>query len=106
MSYPHKDDEDRAAHIKGLRDLADFLEANPDVPVGRYNEVKLQYSVSAYSPWKRDYEAARIEVDRVARLINRDATDDDDKRSRRRETTRRFGPVYYLAIAIEELDES
>lgn len=94
--------EYRAAYIKGLRDVADFLEANPDVPIGAHKTTRVQYSVSAYRPWITDFPAACAEVERVADLINRETTETGEPGEGWCETERHFGPVSYSAVAIEK----
>ena len=81
---------ERQAIISGLRQLADYLEYNPDVPAPGYSDVL------AFSP---DGECAgmRAEIDAIAGRIGVEA----------RETVcghyvaaRSFGPVEYRAVAI------
>ena len=83
---------ERAALIGGFRELADYLESNPDVPAPGYSDVL------AFPP---DGECAgmRAEIDVIAERIGVEA----------RETagghyvaTRSFGPVEYRAVAICE----
>ena len=81
---------ERAALIGGFRELADYLESNPDVPAPGYSDVL------AFPP---DGECAgmRAEIDVIAERIGVEA----------RETVgghyvaaRSFGPVEYRAVAI------
>lgn len=44
MSFYQADDPSRAALIKGLRDFADYLEANPDIPASSASELSVQLS--------------------------------------------------------------
>lgn len=104
MSWAKKG-EDRAAHIKGLRDLADWLEANPDIPIGASNQTALQYSIAAYGDWKHDFHAACNELNRVAALIGEDVIDIGAPGSGWRKVKRTFGPVAYQAVAIERKAE-
>lgn len=104
MSWEKKG-EDRAAHIKGLHDLADWLEANPNIPIGANHETTLQYSIVAYGTWKYDFPAACRELDRVAALIGEDVTDLGEPGSGWRKAKRCFGPVSYQAVAIERKAE-
>ena len=74
--------------IAGLRDLADFLEQHPDVPVNSFTTVA--YSVdNRAEPGKR-----RPEVDRIAEILDVDAADDGHYRA-----SRMFGPVEYVAVS-------
>lgn len=79
----------RAEFIAGLRRLADFLAANPKVPVPSYAEINVHASGSD--------EEQRATVDRIAALIDRPATDGVHYA-----TARDFGPVTYRAVAIPE----
>jgi hypothetical protein len=53
--------------IAGLRNMASWLEANPDVPVGAHDFVRLQYCAGVYIG---EIAASRAEVDRVAVLLD------------------------------------
>lgn len=88
MSNPTQPDP-RQAVIDGLRDLADFLEANPDVPVNGRHGI-------AYSAVVGSDDADRAEVDRVAALLDVKATDDQGHYI----ASRYFGPIQYRAVAI------
>jgi hypothetical protein len=88
MTYA--ENSERAALIGGFRELADYLESNPDVPAPGYSDVL------AFPP---DGECAgmRAEIDVIAERIGVEA----------RETVRghyvaarSFGPVEYRAVAI------
>jgi len=83
---------ERQALISGLRELADYLESNPDVPTPGYSDVL------AFPPGG-DCAGMRAEIDAIAERIGTKA----------RETvrghyvaTRSFGPVEYRAVAICE----
>jgi hypothetical protein len=91
MNY-YANDEQRVRLVAGLRDLADFLDQNPDVPV----------------PWETDLlvfpsEASDAEIfaeiDTIAELIGSTASDEGSPRGHY-STVRDFGPVRYRAIAI------
>jgi hypothetical protein len=91
MNY-YGNDEERVRLIAGLRDLANFLDQNPDVPV----------------PWRADVvvfptEASDTEmfaeIDTIAVLIGSDASDADSPRGHY-SAVRIFGPVQYRAVAI------
>lgn len=75
--------------IAGLRALADFLEANPHVPVSRDPEVLY------FASRGRDVEAAVREVDRVAGLIGVPS----GQRSTAHVAARVFHGVRYEAVA-------
>ncbi|MFC4535292.1 hypothetical protein [Sphaerisporangium dianthi] len=56
---------DRLAYINGLRDLADFLDTNPDIPTP-------EGMVTAYCFPHGTDEDIRAQVDQVARLLGSD----------------------------------
>jgi hypothetical protein len=65
MSFYQADDRERAALIKGLRDCADWLEANPDIPATSAREIPVQLSAGGTDAEKQqDIEdlAALMEV--------------------------------------------
>jgi hypothetical protein len=81
---------ERAALIGGFRELADYLESNPDVPAPGYSDVL------AFPP-DGDCAGMRAEIDVIAKRIGVEA----------RETVRghyvaarSFGPIQYRAVAI------
>ncbi len=82
---------ERQALISGLRELAGFLETNPDVPAPAYADILV------FPPHDSDTEN-QIEIDIIASLIG---SGTEISRFRRHYTTsRRFGPVGYRAVAI------
>lgn len=91
MNY-YGNDEERVRLIAGLRDLANFLDQNPDVPV----------------PWRADVlvfptDASDAEmfaeIDTIAELIGSAASDADSPRGHY-SAVRNFGPMHYRAVAI------
>jgi hypothetical protein len=81
----------RQSLISGLRDLADFLESNPDVPAHAYIDVLV------FPPSASDDEKRR-EVDVIASLISAGTATSSPRRHCT--TSRRFGPVEYRVVAI------
>lgn len=81
---------DRAAYVAGLRELADYLEATPDLPVPSSTGASVH-------PDGGDVQA-RAEVDRVAAILG--AVPETRANGDHYTVTRRFGPVTYQAIAI------
>ncbi|MFI0486790.1 hypothetical protein [Actinomadura sp. 9N215] len=81
--------------ITGLRALADFLEANPGVPVNEYGH---DFHFSARTS---DDASAVALVDRTAALLGVDVTDDRD-RGRHYIATRTFGRITYRIVHIPE----
>src|SRR6266702_8442226 len=82
---------ERQALISGLRELAGFLESNPDVPAPAYTDI-LVFPPSASDAGKRR------EVDVIASLIG--SGTETFSSHRHYQTSRRFGPVEYRAVAI------
>lgn len=91
MNY-YANDEQRVRLIAGLRDLADFLDQNPDVAVPRRADLLV------FPPEASDAEMF-AEIDTIAELIGSTASDADSPRGHY-SAVRDFGPVQYRAIAI------
>jgi hypothetical protein len=90
VTYANADE--RNGLISGLRDLADFLEGMPEVPVPRFADVLV------FPPVSTDKEM-KEEVDRIAALIDTRVSDqigDDGHYT----ASRKFGPVQYEAVGI------
>ncbi|WP_084959570.1 hypothetical protein [Thermoactinospora rubra] len=83
----------RTALITGLRDLADFLEANPDVPASPYS-----LTFNTFPAKGPDAEMC-AEVDKVAALLGSEI-DPDHLPHGHYTTVRWFGPVEYRFTAI------
>jgi hypothetical protein len=82
---------ERKALISGLRELAGFLESNPDVPVpASTGLIVFPSSVSD--------DGKRREVDVIASLIGSETVTYSSHRHYA--ASRRFGPVEYRAVAI------
>ena len=88
----YANDEQRVRLIAGLRDLADFLDRNPDVPAPR------EADLLVFPPDASDAEMF-AEVDTIAVLIGSPASDSDSPRGHY-SAVRSFGPVQYRAVAI------
>lgn len=82
---------ERQALISGLRALADFLEGNPDVPAPAYTDVLV------FPPPSPD-AGKRHEIDVIASRVGSQTETTSSRRHY--QTSRRFGPVEYRAIAI------
>jgi hypothetical protein len=82
---------ERQAFISGLRELATFLESNPEVPAPKYTDALV------FPPHASDAEN-RSEIDVIASRIGSE-TQTSAARSHYT-TSRRFGPVEYRAVAI------
>ena len=83
---------DREAIVAGLRQLADWLERNPDMPLGLYPDVELKVFV------REDSEAASAaEVERIADLIGVQPRHN----GRHYHATKTFGPASYDVVACD-----
>jgi hypothetical protein len=93
MSY-YANDQDRVRLIAGLRDLAEFLDRNPQVPVPRYADLLVFPS--------RGTDAEMFaEVDAIAEQIGVTASQNDTP-DRHYIASRYFGPVQYRAVTIPQ----
>ena len=90
MSY-YANSEERARLIAGLRELADFLDDDLQIPAPRYTDL-LAF------PTGSDAEIF-AEIDAIAERIGTIASDADSP-SGHYSAVRRFGPVQYRAVAI------
>ena len=90
MNY-YANDEQRVRLIAGLRDLADFLDQNPDVPVPRRADLLV------FPPEASDAEMF-AEIDTIE-VIGSTASDADSPRGHY-SAVRDFGPLQSRAIAI------
>lgn len=84
-------DDRRAAVIRGLRDLADFLETHPEVPVS-FGANHIAYHARGTD------EAKRADIDRIAKILGVTPTDHNGHY----DTRRQFGAVAYEACAIQD----
>ncbi|MFI0425257.1 hypothetical protein [Spongiactinospora sp. 9N601] len=83
----------RTALISGLRDMADFLHDNPNIPVPRSD-----VSVLHFPAWAQDAEMC-AHVDHIAALLGTEI-DQEDAAYGHYSTGIRFGPVEYRAVAV------
>jgi hypothetical protein len=90
MTYANA--EERSGLVSGLRELADFLEQNPEVPAPRWADLMV------FPPASTDQEM-KAEIDMIAVFIGagiKDGTADDGHYT----TARGFGAVQYRAVGI------
>ena len=85
----------RAQTIAGLRELADYLEAHPGVPV-----CALGWDLSVF-PQLPTEALTRAEVDRIAAVLGVPVCDETD-RGGHYTVTRSFGLVSYRAVCIPD----
>jgi hypothetical protein len=84
--------DERAWLIAGLRELADYLDGNPQIPTPRQTDLLV-------FPMDGTDAEMFAEVDSIAVLIGVTASDADSPHGHYR-AIRDFGPVQYRAIAI------
>jgi hypothetical protein len=77
--------------IAGLRMLADFLADNPEVPVPPSVDMLVFPPFASDSAKRREIDAIAAHIDSVTRTFSS---------YRHYQTSRRFGPVEYRAVAI------
>jgi len=85
----------RADIISGLRQLADYLEDHPDIPVNEFG-----WQLGVYPPSDTETDR-RAEVDRIAAIL---AVPVDDKTEARGHymVGRRFGRITYEAVCVPD----
>ncbi len=93
MSY-YADDQERSRLIAGLRDLAEFLDRNPQVPAPRYADLLV-------FPLRGTDAEMCAEVDVIAGQIGVTASRNDTPDGHY-VASRYFGPVQYRAVAIPQ----
>jgi hypothetical protein len=91
MNY-YGNDEERTRLIVGLRDLADFLNRNPEVPVPRGTDLLV-------FPLQGSDAEMFTEIDAIAEQIGVTASDAGSPAGHY-SAVRGFGPVQYRAVAI------
>lgn len=92
-------DGERAAKVAGLRALADYLEAHPDLPTG---SLKFRYYPGRADGFED--EAAKVaEVDRVAGILGVEAGPQYEG-DPHHYATRQFGSVSYEAVVCDVYD--
>lgn len=93
----HPNSAERGRLIAGLRQLADFLDQNPDVPAPRYAEVIV-------FPAPGGNAEMFAEIDVIAQQIGATASDTGSPAGHY-SASRGFGPVRYRAVAIPACDD-
>jgi hypothetical protein len=88
--------ESSADFVAGLRKLADFIEANPDLPIPGWAHV-------TYFPDGADPEQHE-EIDRVADIIGRETS--WNKERTQYTVSRTFGPVTYKAALVLKAEKA
>jgi hypothetical protein len=93
MTY-YANGQERVRLIAGLRDLAEFLDQNPQIPAPPYTNLLV------FPPRGTDAEMF-AEVDVIAEQIGVTASQNDTP-DRHYIASRGFGPVQYRAVAIPQ----
>jgi hypothetical protein len=87
--------------IKGLRDLADWLETHPDAPLGAHDGAHVQHS----APAEPDRKTAKRALDRAAAALGLNAGPmfggDEDYYG----FSVMFGPVRYQAVSLKDEED-
>lgn len=93
MSFYDATGDDRTAMVKGLRELADFLDGHPDVPVPRRIDVQL-------STWGEAMAERMDSVDHFALAagVRPDWVNDEKTHYT---AMRKFGPLEFFCVAID-----
>lgn len=84
----------RSKVITGLRQLADYLDAHPDLPVGVYG-----WDLNVYPGRDNGDPAARADVDKIAAVLGVPVTDRTGQGGHYT-ASRRFGLVTYSAVHV------
>lgn len=92
--------DERSAFVQGLRDLADFIETHPDLPLPDPSSTVSPYLGSSVPATD---EHRRAEVDRIASILGVTASETGHHHYI---AVRHFGPIAYKAVAInaEEME--
>jgi hypothetical protein len=88
----------RGKVLTGLRQLADWLEAHPDIPAARWG---WDLHVCVDDPRARDEATGRAEVDRIAAVLGV-SVDDRTARGGHYTASRTFGLITYQVAHISE----
>jgi hypothetical protein len=94
----HYADGERSRYIAGLRDLAEFLDSNPDVPAAENGTTVYVF------PQSDNDEERRAEIDAIASWVDAQPCEFVPGHY---VASRYFGPVEYRAVAIDrDADDS
>ena len=92
MKYYSTDPGARGRFIRALRELAEFLDRHPAIPVPKHGATILLHAAMTE-------DGGRAEVDRIARLMDT-AVNDETARGGHYWAVRNFGPIGYEVVAI------
>lgn len=96
--------DNRAQIIADIRRLADYLEAHPELPVGRWDSCQLQHSIAEHEGYdKHDHTAMAEAVREAAKAMGVDLDVHTGKGGDVYHVARvRFGRAEYQVVAIIE----
>ena len=94
MKYYSTDPGARGRFIRALRELAEFLDRHPAIPVPKTGETITVHASSTG-------DGGRAQVDHIAALLGADIRD-ETARGGHYWATRQFGPIGYEIAAISE----
>ena len=92
MKYYTTDPGARDRFIRALRELADYLDKHPAIPVPKHGATILLHAATAD-------DGGRAQVNRIAGLMDT-AVNDDTARGGHYWAVRNFGPLGYEVVAI------
>ena len=92
MQYYTTDPGARDRFIRALRELADYLDKHPAIPVPKHGATILLHAATAD-------DGGRAQVNRIAQLLDT-AVNDETARGGHYWATRQFGPLGYEVVAI------
>jgi hypothetical protein len=94
MKYYTTDPGAKGRFIRALRDLADYLDQNPAIPVPKTGETVTLHASSAD-------DGGRAQVDHIGRLLDTGIRD-ETAHGGHYWAVRQFGPIGYEIVAISE----
>jgi hypothetical protein len=94
-TVPAQPDATRAAITSGLRELADWLDAHPDIPVRTGSECEIEHSILA-----DDDTAGLAELDRITAAVGIDAAPSRVGDCSHPQVSVEFGPVRWMSTYV------
>jgi hypothetical protein len=94
VKYYTTDPGAKGRFIRSLRDLADYLDRNPAIPVPKHGATVIMHASSAE-------DGGRAQVDRIAQLMNVEVNDETASGGHYW-AVRSFGPIGYEIASITE----
>ena len=94
MQYYTTDPGAKGRFVRSLRELADYLDRHPAIPVPKHGATIALHAAAAE-------DGGRAQVDRIAGLLDAAVTD-ETARGGHYWATRQFGPIGYEVAAVSE----